>query len=895
MEWLKKLTVFKKLSLSLVILVILLASVVIFTGIAFNSVNSIREYKAGLQELEVLGYAVEAAFAQISNSLDVIQRSSMQLAAIVFVLLPLLLYSMTKTLLRGIRLYNESKIDETRQLMFDSAPVVMTIFDKNLNILDCNKEALRRYVLKSKEDYAKDFFASSPEFQPDGSLSFEKGKEMMLKCFRDGHVQFEWMHKTSDGEPLPSEIICFCINYHGEDVMLAYAIDLRELKKSEKQRQEAAERVQLMFEHTPLYIEYWDENFMCLDSNKKTSAFYGIEQKEEYTQRWLEFFPDMQPDGTPSKDYWENYLQKVLDDGQARCDFTGIKPGGELIYYDVIGFRMKLNDKNVVITYSNDVSELKRSVQAAQRAQAAEENSQMKSRFLARMSHEIRTPIAAVLGISEIQLRSKSLPLETEEVFAKIHSSASGLLGIVNDILDLSKIESGKMSVINDKYDTASMLNDIVQLNLAFLGSKKIDFFVDIDENLPASMLGDELRIKQVLNNILSNAFKYTETGFVELKISAQRTENDGQLNLLIVINDSGRGMSSEQLEALFNEYARFHEKEIKFSQGTGLGMSITASLLELMGGSIDVQSKIGEGTIVTVKIPQTQADENLLGRETAKALKEFKTVSRAMARGLNFIPHPMPGSRVLVVDDVDTNLYVARGFLDMYKIQVETCESGLAAVGKIEEGNVYDIVFMDYMMPGMDGIETTKILRSKGYNQPIIALTANALIGQAEEFLKNGFDGFISKPIQAAHLDAVLTKFIKDKFAQRGSEQSKQNDELAALGIDLGGLDPDEDDDSNEFMASEEMMDRIRRDFLESQKNAFAEITQALACSDFKTAYRLSHNLKNMAGLLNDKALVAVAQSVESRLKAGQEVQEYLPALEKELVRTLDETGTLV
>ena len=653
----------------------------------------------------------------------------------------------------------EKETSDMKQLMVDSAPIVITVFDKDLNILDCNEEALRRYGLQSKEEYAANFFDTSPEYQPDGLLSVEKGKEALRKCMKEGYVQFEWMHKTIDNEPLPSEIICLRVRDNDEDVMLTYAIDLRELKKTEK-----------------------------------------------------------------------------------------------------------------------------KSLEKAYEAEAAKANSQMKSRFLARMSHEIRTPIAAVLGISEIHLRGKSLPLDLEEAFAKIHNSSSILLGIVNDILDLSKIEAGKMSVVNEKYDVISMLSDVVQLNLTFIGSKKIDFIIDISEQLPCGMIGDELRVKQILNNLLSNAFKYTQGGFVKLSIAAEPGGNEENITLVINIADTGRGMTPEQLEALFEEYTRFIDKEINFSEGTGLGMPITYNLLQLMDGSIDVQSKAGEGTSVTVQIPQKQVGSNLLGKEAVKRLKEFKTDLKSVAKKLNFVLEPMPYGKVLVVDDVDTNLYVAKGLLSMYELKVETCESGFEAIDKIKNGNAYDIIFMDHMMPDLDGIETTRMLRDTGYTLPIVALTANALIGQAEEFLKNGFDGFISKPIQATHLDVVLTRFIKAKHMPEAGDLN-----LEDMDIDFSDFD-DEDQNSNEFTASPEMMERIRRDFLDSQRNAFAEITLAINKSDMKTAHRLAHNLKNMAGLLNDKALTEVAESVEKMLKSGESPQScHMNRLEKELTRVIE------
>ncbi|MCL2226160.1 MAG: ATP-binding protein [Oscillospiraceae bacterium] len=235
----------------------------------------------------------------------------------------------------------------------------------------------------------------------------------------------------------------------------------------------------------------------------------------------------------------------------------------------------------------------------------AEGNNRAKSKFLARMSHELRTPLSAILGISEMELLKSDLPSETEDAFARIYISASNLLKIVNDILDLSKIEAGKMTLAEEKYELAGMIRDVVQLNTAYVGDKELDFFVTVDKSLPEHLIGDELRIKQMLTNILSNAFKYTNTGAVTLTVCATDSESLSTTDLIVSIRDTGRGMTEAQRAAIFDEYARFHENESRIINGTGLGMPITFDLLRLMGGRIDIDSQVGKGTTVTIVLPQ--------------------------------------------------------------------------------------------------------------------------------------------------------------------------------------------------------------------------------------------------------------------------------------------------
>jgi CheY-like chemotaxis protein/anti-sigma regulatory factor (Ser/Thr protein kinase) len=295
--------------------------------------------------------------------------------------------------------------------------------------------------------------------------------------------------------------------------------------------------------------------------------------------------------------------------------------------------------------------------------------------------------------------------------------------------------------------------------------SKVIKFTLEIDPSVPAELFGDELRIKQILNNILSNAFKYTGHGEITLAVSAKQEDNvKGHISLMFTVRDTGQGMTQDQIQKLFDEYTRFNMQANRITEGTGLGMSITKNLLDLMGGSITVESEPGKGSIFTVHIPQGVTDSGVLDEEVIENLKHFRFSSMAKMKTAQIVREPMPYGSVLIVDDVGTNLYVAKGLLAPYELTIDIAESGPETIEKIKAGKVYDIVFMDHMMPEMDGVETTKILREMGYSRPIVALTANAVMGQAEMFLSNGFDDFISKPIDIRELNAVLNKMIRDK-----------------------------------------------------------------------------------------------------------------------------------
>jgi signal transduction histidine kinase/DNA-binding response OmpR family regulator len=404
--------------------------------------------------------------------------------------------------------------------------------------------------------------------------------------------------------------------------------------------------------------------------------------------------------------------------------------------------------------------------------ESLEAASKAKSDFLAKMSHEIRTPLNAIIGIVQIRMQDSDMPRVMEESLDKIYGSSCHLLGIINDILDMSKIETGKLVLAPLEYDVPSLINDAVQFNIVRIGSKTIDFKLYVDETLPAKLYGDELRLKQVLNNLLSNSFKYTETGYVSLSVSHTAAGDD--VTLVLKIEDTGQGIKEEDLKLLFSEYQRFNTGANRHTEGTGLGLNITRRLVDMMGGGIDVHSVYGKGSTFTVTVQQKAVPGvGVLGPELAKNLSNFTFTSMKRSDNLKIARERMPYGSVLVVDDVEVNLIVARGLMALYGIAVETVMSGHAAIDLINAGNTYDIVFMDHMMPVIDGIETTKKLRDMGYKGVIVALTANAILGNDEMFVKNGFDDFISKPIDVKRLNEVLVKYVRDKHIDAGGKKN--------------------------------------------------------------------------------------------------------------------------
>jgi len=418
------------------------------------------------------------------------------------------------------------------------------------------------------------------------------------------------------------------------------------------------------------------------------------------------------------------------------------------------------------IEMMHDVTNLKKMAKKQADAEAA---NIAKSAFLAKMSHEIRSPMNVILGITEILLEKEGLSQNIKEALGKVYNSGYLLLSIINDILDLSKIEANRLELMPVNYDVASLIIDTVQFNVMRFDDKPIRFELKADENIPVTLFGDELRIKQILNNILTNAFKYTDSGKVSMTVAAEhKISEQGEnpyISLIFNISDTGCGMTDEQIDKLFNEYTRFNMESNRATEGTGLGMNITNHLVHLMNGEIIVESVIDKGSTFTVKLPQgIVPGAEVIGGELAENINKCSLgKSTHVKKSAQIYREYMPYGKVLVVDDMEPNLFVARGLLTPYGLSIETVLSGKEAVEKIKNGLIFDVIFMDHFMPEMDGIEAMKIMRGLGYTRPIVAMTANALTGHAEMFAENGFDGFISKPIDIRQLNELLNKLVRD------------------------------------------------------------------------------------------------------------------------------------
>jgi len=771
------------------------------------------------------------------------------LGLIFAVLLCILLLNM----LRG-----RKKAEERTQVMLDAMPLCANFWDQNYNNIDCNSEAVKLFGLSGKKEYLDKFFELSPEYQPDGKLSSEKAIDLVKKAFDEGFCRFEWMHRKLNGELIPCEIILVRVKYQKIDMVCGYTRDLREIKIIMAKMREADECTQVLFDATPLSCLMIDRKLIVVECNQEIVKLFGLNDKREFIDNLFDFSPEYQPTGVESMEQINKYIDEAFEEGYCNFEWVHQKRDGEQIPTEVTFVRVKFRGEYAVAGYIRDLREIKAMLAEMKRAEIAEESTKAKSDFLAKMSHEIRTPLNAILGITEIQLQDTTLPLVTKEALERIYNSGDLLLGIINDILDLSKIEARKLELLPVQYDIASLIHDTVKLNVMRYESKPIDFKLTVSENVPSELFGDELRIKQILNNLLSNAFKYTQEGQIELMLSAEIKKNTSDVILIFRISDTGQGMTSEQVKKLGDKFSRFNMEANRKTEGTGLGMNITRNLIQLMNGEIFIESTPGMGSAFMVRLPQTCINADTIGKDLAENLMKLNLKNTTKMRNAQITQEYMPYGRVLIIDDVETNLYVARGLIAPYGISIDTAMSGFEAVDKIREGLTYDIVFMDHMMPRMDGIEATKLIRSLGYNCPIVALTANALAGQAEVFLNNGFDDFISKPIDIRQLNNVLNKMIRDKQPPEVlAEARKQKNNLYASGSHKIVVDP-----------------QLAEFFVRDAKKAVI-LLQAIINNDFRREDDIPtfiinvHAMKSALANIGEKDLSAKASELE---QAGRE-----------------------
>jgi PAS domain S-box-containing protein len=647
------------------------------------------------------------------------------------------------------------------QAVFDSIPDLLFCKDLEYKYTQCNL-AFEKFMGLKEDEFLGKTNQQSTWLTPEQMERLDNIEHAVISDNRA--ITFEEvMISPVTGEECDFETVKSPIRQNGVVIgTIAIRRNITQRKEMERELAFETSKLQAMFDSVPDIMFCKDTKFQYTQCNNSFEQYMGVNEADllGLTNRDGPWFTPEQVERIQGEEQ-----AVIAEDRSITLEERVFSPVFKKeCYFETVKAPIRQNGIVVgIIAIVRDITrrkEMEEEVQAASRA---------KSSFLANMSHELRTPLNVVIGLTELVLEDDNMEKHVTDNLIKINSAGTTLLSIVNDILDFSKIESGKLEISPVDYYVTSLLNDIITLVITRLGEKPIKFSLDIEDDLPGNLLGDDLRVKQVFTNLLTNAIKYTRQGSITLKVR-HTCEGDDTVWMDISVSDTGQGIHKEDIEHLFTDYYQTNASANRNIEGTGLGLPITKRLVELMGGKIHAESEFGKGSTFFARMRQgVIKNAPPLGAAVADELRNFCYADDKRVATKKLIRLNLSYAKVLVVDDMQTNLDVASGLFGKYKMQVDCASSGQEAIDRIRGGvPVYNAIFMDHMMPGMDGIEAADRIRALGTdyakNIPIIALTANAIQGTDKMFYEHGFQAFTTKPINVIELDSVIRKWVRDE-----------------------------------------------------------------------------------------------------------------------------------
>jgi len=626
-----------------------------------------------------------------------------------------------------------------------TAPFGLTIFDENINIIDCNEEMLH-ICGATKQYYIKNFSDFSPEYQPDGTRSMDMAIEAMKKVMATGEtIKVEYNHKNLEGEIIPCEITMTCIEADNKYIGLAFAYDLRKIKEMETEIKKTGRLNKVILDNIPIGMAIFKGTPpKVIDCNDVIVKMFDS-TKEHVIERYFDdFSPEYLPDGRLALKEALNNMGRAISGEIVKTEWPHITAKGEPVPCEVTLIRVEDEDEFIGLGFLYDLREYKELTknleEAVERATAA---SEAKSTFLSNMSHEIRTPMNAIIGMTTIGKTAQDIKRK-DYCFEKIDNASQHLLGIINDVLDMSKIEANKFELSYEEFDFEKILQRVINIISFRSDEKKQKLSVNIDKSIPRILVGDDQRLAQVITNLMSNAVKFTpEEGSVKLETRFLDRDED-EYTIQITVKDSGIGITPEQQEKLFKSFQQADIGTSRKFGGTGLGLAISKRIVEMMGGKISVESEIDKGSSFIFSFKAKR------GAKKTQSLSEI---------GVNW-----NNVTIMAVDDDKEILDYFKEIMKGFGSNCDTALSAQEALTLIAFNGMYDIYFVDWKMPGMDGISLAKEIKAKAASPEhtiVIMISAAEWSSIADEAKLAGVDKFLSKPLFPSSIADAITEAI--------------------------------------------------------------------------------------------------------------------------------------
>jgi|GEM_PF-703070 len=741
--------------------------------------------------------------------------------------------------------------DERAQLMLHSSPLGVNFFDENLNALDCNEVALKMFRQSDKATYLRDFHSYSPETQPCGEKSAILGLKHLEDAFEKGFIEFDWVHFIPSGETFSCRVTAVRSMYKNKAILICHMQDFREIETVLERMREIDKYAKLLLDATPVSCMLWDESMTVVNCNPEALNLFGLKGLKDLNSKVHKISPEFQPDGGNSREMRDIWLKKAFDKGYCNFEWMHQTSDGTPLPCDVTLVCVKHTDKFLVAEYAMDLREQKKYLSEINQAMdAAEAANRAKTAFLANMSHEIRTPMNSIIGFSELA-QDDNISDKTKQYLDNIAESAKWLLQTINDVLDISKIESGRMELESIPFDLHDIFIHCQSGIMPQATEKGIALYCYAEPSIGKKLVGDPIRLYQILINLLSNAVKFTNIGTVKLLASIKGTDEDS-ITIHFEVKDSGIGMSPEQVKVIFEPFMQADESVSRKYGGTGLGLPIAKNFIEMMGGQLEVDSMQGVGSRFSFVLK--------FGMIDAPVTEEIDTAI------FNNIEKPNFKGDVLICEDNYMNQHVICEHLDRVGLKPVVAHNGKEGVHFVAERvnageKPFDLIFMDIHMPVMDGLEAAGKIAALGVKTPIVALTANIMVNDLDLYAKSGMSGHLGKPFTSQELWKCLMNH------------------LSAISLSPESKNKNSSDD-------ETLEKQLKFYFVRDNRETFAEIQNALDNGEIKRAHRLIHSIKGNAGQIGEMALRTAAANAEVMLSGGTNLltPELLAALEGEL-----------